>query len=57
MSSNTKRPLGTNLFKPKAKKIISLFCTILGYKNDEEVDESVLGFLSQLQPITSEAPK
>ena len=44
--ANQNPPLNIIFFKPKARKIIALFYSILGYKSDEEVDDTMLGFLS-----------
>ena len=52
-STNQNPPFKTIFFKPNARKIISLLCIILGYKNDEEVDETLLGLLRHL----NHAPK
>ena len=45
------------LFKLEAKKTIAIMCTILGYKNDDEVDETILGFLAHVPPFSKEIPK
>ena len=44
-------PFKTVFFKPKSKIAISLMCIILCYKNDEELDEALLGFLAHLHPV------
>ena len=55
ITQSSKPPFTTVLFKPESRKSISLIYTILGYKNDEEVDEIILGFLAYLYPTTKEA--
>ena len=52
--SNT--PFKIVFFKPKSIKSISLLCTIMGKKNDEEVNGTPLGFLAYLHPIAKEIP-
>ena len=56
-SSNPKPPFKTIFFNSENKIIIALLFSILWYTNDEEVDESILGFLSQLYPIINESSK
>ena len=46
MTRHSNPPFKTVFFNPYSKKAISLLCTILGYKNDEEVDETLFVFLS-----------
>jgi len=48
VSKNQNPPLNTIFFKIEARRIVSLLCSILGYKSNEEVYETMLGFLSQL---------
>ena len=55
ITQSSKPPFKTVFFKPESRKSISLIYTILGYKNDEEVDEIILGFLEHLHPIAKEA--
>ena len=45
--SNPKPPFKAIFFNFENKIIIALLFSILWYRNDEEVDESILGFLSQ----------
>ena len=52
-----KSPYKTIFFKHESREIIALLCIILGYKYDEEVDESILGFLAQLHPVSNEISK
>ena len=52
--SNT--PFKIVFFKPKSIKSISLLCTILAKKNNEEVHGTPLGFLAYLHPIAKEIP-
>ena len=54
---NSKPPFKIMFFKPKSRKAISLICTILGYKNDDEVDEALLIILTHIHPTTKECPK
>ena len=50
-------PYKTVLFKPESKKTIAIICTILGYKYDDEADETILGFLAHLPPFSKENTK
>ena len=44
--SNSKPPFKTMFFKPNSTKNISLLCTILGHRNDDDqIDETQLSFL------------
>ena len=52
MVTNNQNPsMKKKIFTPEAKNIASLLCSILGYKSDEEVYETILGFMSSLHPI------
>ena len=53
----SKPPFKTIFLKKTSRKSISLIYTILGYKNNEEVDENLLDFLTHLKPTTKEWTK
>ena len=57
ITQSLKPPYKIVFFKSKARNIIALLCTILGYGNDDEVEETILGFLAHLPPFSKESPK
>ena len=50
-------PFKTIFFNQTSINNISLLCNLLGYKKGEEVDETLLSFLAQLNHVSKEYPK
>ena len=57
ITQSSKPPFKMVLFQTESRKIIMLLCTNLSYKNDEEVDETILGFLARLSPFFQRNPQ